>query len=130
MDRTYEVGYGKTPKHTRFRTGFSGNPRGRPKGRRNLVTVLEEVLQEKVVIRENGVRKTVTKLEAAIKRLAGKAASGDMAAIRQLTALAFSTGVGTRDIQARVPLSEADRKIMDGVVKRLQQAEKGNPDDI
>ena len=28
----YEVGYGKPPKHTRFKKGQSGNPKGRPKG--------------------------------------------------------------------------------------------------
>ena len=28
--RTYEVGYRKPPVRTRFRTGQSGNPRGRP----------------------------------------------------------------------------------------------------
>ena len=28
----YQVGYGKPPRHTRFRRGASGNPRGRPRG--------------------------------------------------------------------------------------------------
>jgi len=28
----YQVGYGKPPLHTRFRTGQSGNPGGRPRG--------------------------------------------------------------------------------------------------
>ena len=31
---TYEVGYGKPPKATRFQPGKSGNPKGRPKGSR------------------------------------------------------------------------------------------------
>ena len=31
----YEVGYGKPPKHSRFRPGKSGNPKGRPKGSKN-----------------------------------------------------------------------------------------------
>src|SRR6202022_3261656 len=34
----YDVGYGKPPKHTRFRAGQSGNPAGRRKGVRNLMT--------------------------------------------------------------------------------------------
>jgi hypothetical protein len=29
-ERDYEVGYGKPPRHTRFKSGQSGNPRGRP----------------------------------------------------------------------------------------------------
>jgi hypothetical protein len=32
------VGYGRPPLATRFRAGQSGNPRGRPKGARNLST--------------------------------------------------------------------------------------------
>ena len=34
----YEVGYRRPPKDTQFRLGHSGNPRGRRKGLRNLVT--------------------------------------------------------------------------------------------
>ena len=29
---SYEVGYKRPPKHTRFKKGHSGNPKGRPKG--------------------------------------------------------------------------------------------------
>src|ERR1700722_14543367 len=73
-DSPYDVGFSKPPEESRFRKGVSGNPKGRPKGRPNIATVLERTLQEKVVINENGVRKTVTKLEAAIKQLMNKAA--------------------------------------------------------
>ena len=85
MDGSHTIlDLGKPPQHSRFRKGLSGNPKGRPKVRRNLATVLERTLQEKVVIKENGVRRTVTKLEAAVKQLVNKAASGDLVAIRQL----------------------------------------------
>src|ERR1035437_5871182 len=77
-DKTYDVGFGKPPSHGQFRKGVSGNPRGRPKGKRNLATVLERTLEEKVVINENGERKTVTKLEAALKQMVNKAAGGDL----------------------------------------------------
>jgi hypothetical protein len=42
IDKPYEVGYGKPPKRSRFRKGVSGNRKGRPKGKRNFVTVLTE----------------------------------------------------------------------------------------
>jgi Family of unknown function (DUF5681) len=127
-DPPYEIGFGKPPEHSRFRKGLSGNPKGRPKGRRNLATVLEKTLQEKVVINENGVPRTVTKLEAAIKQLVNKAAAGDLAALRQLTALAGSAmeqGVDT----ARNELAAADLEVMQGVLKRLQGCPKGKDDE-
>ena len=40
---TYKVGNKKPSSHTRFKQGQSGNPKGRPKGRKNfLMEVLEE----------------------------------------------------------------------------------------
>src|SRR6202030_3462192 len=50
----YEVGYGKPPRHTRFKKGRSGNPRGRPNGSKNLSTLLSETLSEPVIVAENG----------------------------------------------------------------------------
>jgi hypothetical protein len=123
-DSAYEIGFGKPPKHSRFRKGLSGNPKGRPKGRRNLATVLERTLQEKIVINENGERRTVTKLEAAVKQLVNKAAAGDLAALRQLTALvgsAVEQGVETTTNQ----LAAVDLKVMQGVLKRLEGCAKG-----
>ncbi len=63
---TYDVGFGRPPKHAQFKKGQSGNRKGRPKGTLNLASVLERTLREKVVTNENGRRKVKTKLEAAI----------------------------------------------------------------
>jgi hypothetical protein len=67
--RDYEVGYGKPPHHTRFKKGQSGNPRGRPKGSKNLPTLLSEALNEPVVVAENGRRRKITMRQAIIKQL-------------------------------------------------------------
>jgi hypothetical protein len=126
-ESTYDIGFGKPPKNRRFRKGVSGNPNGRPKGRRNLATVLEQTLQEKVIINENGIRKTVTKLEAAVKQLVNKSASGDLVAMRQLTALANAGEDQAADPPAE-DFADADLKVMQNVLKRLERA-KGKPDD-
>jgi len=123
-DKEYDVGFGKPPKTSQFRKGSSGNPKGRPKGRRNLATVLERTLQEKVIVNENGVRRTVTKLEAAVKQLVNQAASGDLAAMRQLSALAGST----EEEQVAPPTKELDHddlKVMENVLKRFNKSANG-----
>ena len=42
----YAVGFGKPPRRTRFCKGQSGNPKGRPRGAKNLATLMEKVLKE------------------------------------------------------------------------------------
>lgn len=69
------VGYGRPPMMTRIRPGQSGNPRGRPKGARNLSTIVAAALSERVAINEKGRRRWITKLEAAVKQLVNRAAS-------------------------------------------------------
>lgn len=123
-----QVGYGKPPEHTRFKKGKSGNPRGRPRGSLNMVTVLERTLRDKVVINENGVRKTVTKLEAAVKQLVNKAASGDLAAMRQLSALAGAAEVESAATQKESSMTEADQKIIDRFLEGLQKSNRRTDD--
>jgi hypothetical protein len=47
----YEVGYGRPPVHSRVKPGQVLNPSGRPKGQRNVRTVLDKTLNERVQIR-------------------------------------------------------------------------------
>jgi len=73
----YEIGFAKPPSAPRFPKSQSGNPAGRPRGSKNLSTILEQELQERVVIRENGKQRTVTKRRASMKQFVNKALAGD-----------------------------------------------------
>jgi hypothetical protein len=120
------VGYGHPPEHTRFKAGKSGNPRGRPKGTLNMATVLERTLRERVVINENGRRKTVTKLEAAIKQLTNKAASGELKALQLLTALVRSAEErALKTVPPDSTLEEADQRVFLSILKRLETTSEG-----
>jgi len=82
----YQVGYAKPPRKTRFEKGRSGNPAGRVKGSKNVSKLLLDALGEPVVVNENGERKRITKVEAMLKQLVNKGASGDARSIQLLLA--------------------------------------------
>jgi uncharacterized protein DUF5681 len=84
----YEVGYGKPPRHSRFRKGRSGNPKGRPRGSKSLATLFAEALDETVVVKEDGRRRAITKREAIVKQLVNRSAGADLAAMRMLLGMA------------------------------------------
>ncbi|MGG5823856.1 DUF5681 domain-containing protein [Falsiroseomonas sp. HW251] len=90
----HAVGYCRPPVHTRFKPGQSGNPVGRPKGATDLRAALVKALNEKVVVTEGGRRHKITKVEAAAKQFANKAASGDPRVLRLLL-LEMSKASGT-----------------------------------
>jgi len=80
----YEVGYGKPPRHTRFKKGRSGNPKGRPRESKNLPTLLTEALNERVIVAENEGRRKITKREAIVTQLVNRSAKADLRAIKIL----------------------------------------------
>jgi hypothetical protein len=123
---TNSVGYGRPPEATRFRKGVSGNSRGRPKGSLDMAAVFIKTLREKVVINENGHRKTVTKFEAALKQLANKGASGDIRALRQLLECARDVEAKQKASVVQNPVIEGlDQEVIDGIIQRLNFGEEG-----
>src|ERR1700756_1567427 len=91
--RDYVVGYGKPPLHTRFQKGRSGNPKGRPRGKKNMSTLLSAALEASIVV-ANGRRKKITKREAIFTQLVNKSAAADLKATQIVLAM-------LRDIDAQ-----------------------------
>ena len=78
----YETGFGKPPKHSQFKKGQSGNPKGRPKKRKTRKELFEEAWQTEITV--NG--KTMTKAEAFVLSLMNDGIKGKASARNLLMA--------------------------------------------
>lgn len=89
---TYQIGYKRPPKEGQFSKGKSGNPKGRPKGSKNFMTLLDKELGQSIVVNENGKKKTVTRLQAMVKRLVNQALQGEQRSFLTLIEVMRRTG--------------------------------------
>jgi hypothetical protein len=126
----YQVGYGRPPKHTRFRKGQSGNPKGPRKGSRALKTDLDEALRATLTINVAGKKRRGTTQALSMYALAIKAATGDLRASKLLADLVMAVfGPGDRG-GAEAKLSKHDEELLDRLLERLEPDEaqdEGNP---
>jgi hypothetical protein len=104
MARKNSVGYGRPPRHSRFRKGHSGNPSGRPKHRKTLVQELLEELAATVTIDDNGRAAQVPRQTAIARAVVAKAMAGDLRA----ASLVFAHCVALADDPGDGPTSDAD----------------------
>ena len=72
-------GRGNPPKHSRFKKGVSGNPKGRPKRRKDQLVgeIVSEVQNTPTAYREGGRTKRATRFELLLKKLVNSALEGD-----------------------------------------------------
>jgi hypothetical protein len=70
------IGYGKPPEQTKFKKGQSGNPYGRPKGSRNLKTLINRELNTTITIEQAGKKRKIRRKDALVKSLVHDALKG------------------------------------------------------
>ena len=123
------VGYGKPPVHSRFQKGRSGNPKGRPRGRRNMSTLLSATLNGWVTVVENGRRKKITKREAIVTQLVNKSASADLKATQIVLAMlrdVESLTDGSAEPAAFTEADDARQRLIDEIDRlRARKEQKG-----
>jgi hypothetical protein len=89
----YSVGYGRPPMPFRFKPGRSGNPKGRPKGSRNLKTKLKEVYTDKISINVGDKKIRITRAEALLLKQWERGIKGSDRATQGAIANAKELGV-------------------------------------
>ena len=92
---TPTTGFMNPPKHTQFQKGKSGNPRGRPRKRDDLNTVLERVLKRKVRIRDE--ERKIPIRDALIWKLRELALQGDKQALALQRSIIEQAGLDQTD---------------------------------
>src|SRR5262249_12712641 len=96
------------------------NPRGRPRGSQNIAAVFIKTLKEKVVINEHGQRKTISKLQASVKQLINKAASGDLRALHLLINLSHEAEAREQSVADKPSaFEELDQKVVASILRRF-----------
>ncbi len=121
-NKDYEIGYGKPPREHQFKSGHSGNPKGRPKLAKDFKTDLAEELEEVIEVNEFGKKKATTKQRAYIKRVVAGALSGNTTFTRILAQLIAKYGKEA-EIEADDELSADDKEIITMFMKRSQNDE-------
>jgi hypothetical protein len=122
----YAVGYRRPPESSRFKPGLSGNPKGRPKGSRPVGTVLQEIIQQKIAVTENGKTRRLPVLEIMLRRLANEAMRGEQRSIKFLLSLLEHYGDSS---QATLQLGEMlaeDAEILAAYLDETTVAEPQN----
>ena len=129
--KDYEVGYGKTPKASRFKPGQSGNPNGRRKGINNFTTDVQSLLAARVKVKRDGKLQIVSSQKAVLLRFADKAlAQGDIGALDKLLDLARTFNDDVSLEAESDPLSETDLDICEGIIVRRHMEAEDDEDEL
>ena len=129
LDGDYVVGYGKPPKERQFARGRSGNPKGRPKGSKNLATTFMEIGRERITVTEGGRTRTMTKAEAVVHQLTNKAASGDPRAGRDYFQVHKMLQPPESTEEIAPDLTDRDKEVMKNFFKRMDRMGKKKSDE-
>jgi len=91
-DGDYDVGFGKPPKHSQFKPGVSGYPKGRPKwkDRGMLTEMIGKELYRRVRISQNGETLSLPALQVALRRLVRMGAEGHTKSVESMLKIALN----------------------------------------
>jgi len=123
MTSESEIGYGKPPKESQFKKGQSGNPRGRPKGSKNLNTLIKRELESRITIEQNGTKRKIRRKEALVKGLVNDALKGKDRPRDKVFDLVERAEVSDTSGPTHSELAERDAEILERYLARKTKLE-------
>ena len=121
------VGYCRPPREHRWEKGECGNPKGRPRGHRNLAAALTAILHEPTTRVVDGAEREITKLEAVTRELVDRALDGDPRLLHELLGEIHKKETQSALDESGRPLEEVDREVLDALYARVrEEAQKSN----
>ena len=121
------IGYRRPPRHSQFKPGTSGNPKGRPKQSKSLKSIIQDALTSKVTVRENGRVRSVSKIEAVVLSHVERALKGDDKASVAVIRMAGHVDLlsGPEDGADKTTLSATEEKILMELFANQKPAKRG-----
>ena len=110
----------RPPRKGRFQPGQSGNPRGRPKGSKNIRTYVHKLLSAKIPVIEGGKTRNIARAEAIAIQLVNLASKGDpkgLVAVMNLTR-EFDEANSEPRLSALTRIE--DEEVMKGLIARIR----------
>lgn len=114
------TGYKDPPQENWFKKGLSGNPKGRPKGSKNTLKLIEEILEQKITIMQDGKPFKISKKIALILQLVNNAIKGNIKATTALFPYMFQIDDKKIEEEKDVSFQEAEtffKNLIDNYIK-------------
>lgn len=114
------TGYKIPPTHSQFKPGQSGNPKGRSRGCRNTYSVLDDLLNQKIPVTQDGKQTKIDKKTAILLQTVNHSVRGDQRAIQTLLPHMLAIDENKERLAAvRESLSTNDQEILKNLKSRL-----------
>lgn len=130
-------GYKNPPKEHQFRKGVSGNPKGRPRKKKqpssdpglDLIASVHRELGKTISVQENGQHKEVTKLDAFSAQLVAQSVNGKPSQQKMLLSLLMLDTHEETQKQTLEQLQSHDEDLLNELYQQLNAIGDDTPDD-